>query len=70
MKQMLINVAQPEEERVAVVDQGRLIDLDLELQNYTQTKANLYLGKIVRVESSLEAVSKNAAWGATNSCCG
>ena len=56
MKQMLINVAQPEEKRVAVVDQGRLIDLDLELQSYTQTKANLYLGKIVRVESSLEAV--------------
>ena len=56
MKQMLINVAQAEEKRVAIVKNGQLIDFDLELQNYIQTKGNLYLGKVIRVELSLEAV--------------
>ncbi len=55
MKRMLINATQPEELRVALVDGQRLYDLDIENRTRTQKKANIYKGKITRVEPSLEA---------------
>ncbi|WP_206052598.1 ribonuclease E [Neptunomonas marina] len=55
MKRMLINATQPEELRVALVDGQRLYDLDIESQSREQKKANIYKGKITRVEPSLEA---------------
>jgi ribonuclease E len=55
MKRMLINATQPEELRVALVDGQRLYDLDIEHTNRRQEKANIYKGKITRVEPSLEA---------------
>lgn len=55
MKRMLINATQPEELRVALVDGQRLYDLDIESDSREQKKANIYLGKITRVEPSLEA---------------
>lgn len=55
MKRMLINATQPEELRVALVDGQRLYDLDLENRTREQRKANIYKGKITRVEPSLEA---------------
>lgn len=55
MKRMLINATQPEELRVALVDGQRLYDLDLENRTREQCKANIYKGKITRVEPSLEA---------------
>ncbi|WP_444998319.1 ribonuclease E [Aliikangiella sp. IMCC44359] len=55
MKRMLINATQPEEVRVALVDGQRLFDLDIELVGREQKKANIYKGKITRVEPSLEA---------------
>ncbi len=55
MKRMLINATQPEELRVAMVDGQRLYDLDLENRTREQRKANIYKGKITRVEPSLEA---------------
>ena len=55
MKRMLINATQPEELRVALVDGQRLYDLDIENRAHTQKKANIYKGKITRVEPSLEA---------------
>lgn len=55
MKRMLINATQPEELRVALVDGQRLYDLDIESANREQKKANIYRGKITRVEPSLEA---------------
>ncbi|HEY9037151.1 MAG TPA: Rne/Rng family ribonuclease, partial [Pseudomonadales bacterium] len=55
MKRMLINAAQPEEMRVALVDGQRLFDLDIENRNRIQTKSNIYKGRITRVEPSLEA---------------
>jgi ribonuclease E len=62
MKRMLINATQPEELRVAVAD-GQvlidldkvLIDLDIEVPSQEQKKANVYKGRITRVEPSLEA---------------
>lgn len=55
MKRMLINATHPEEVRVALVDGQRLYDLDIEHRTRVQKKANIYKGKITRVEPSLEA---------------
>ena len=52
---MLINATQPEEIRVALVDGQWLYDLDIENRLREQKKANIYKGKITRIEPSLEA---------------
>ncbi|MHC1479748.1 ribonuclease E [Frateuria aurantia] len=55
MKRMLINATQREELRVAIVDGQALYDLDIEIPSREQKKANIYKGRITRVEPSLEA---------------
>jgi len=55
MKRMLINATQPEELRVAIVDGQKLHNLDIETPGREQKKANIYKGKVTRVEPSLEA---------------
>ncbi|MGK2959996.1 MAG: ribonuclease E [Candidatus Malihini olakiniferum] len=55
MKRMLINATQQEELRVALVDGQRLYELDIESHGHEQKKANIYKGKIIRIEPSLEA---------------
>ena len=55
MKRMLINATQQEELRVAIVDGQKLHDLDIETPAREQKKANVYKGRITRVEPSLEA---------------
>lgn len=55
MKRMLINATQPEELRVALVDGQRLYDLDIESTGREQKKSNIYKGRVVRIEPSLEA---------------
>lgn len=55
MKRMLINATQAEELRVAMVDGQKLYDLDIEVLGREQKKANVYKGKITRIEPSLEA---------------
>ena len=55
MKRMLINATQPEELRVAVADGQVLVDLDIEVPSQEQKKANVYKGRITRIEPSLEA---------------
>ncbi|MHA2937702.1 ribonuclease E [Vibrio sp. RC27] len=55
MKRMLINATQKEEMRVALVDGQRLFDLDIESPGHESKKANIYKGRITRVEPSLEA---------------
>ncbi len=55
MKRMLINATQREELRVAIVDGQSLYDLDIEIPSREQKKANIYKGRITRVEPSLEA---------------
>jgi ribonuclease E len=52
---MLVNATQEEELRVAMVDGQRLIDLDIETPAREQKKANIYKGRITRIEPSLEA---------------
>ncbi len=55
MKRMLINATQSEELRVALVDGQKLYDLDIEAGSREQKKANIYKGRITRIEPSLEA---------------
>ena len=55
MKRMLVNATQQEELRVALVDGQKLYDLSIELPSREQKKANIYKGRISRVEPSLEA---------------
>lgn len=56
MNRMLINATQTEELRVALVSGQTLYDLDIEHAGREQKKANIYKGKITRIEPSLEAV--------------
>ncbi len=55
MKRMLINATQPEELRVAIVDGQKLYNLDIESPGRERKKANIYKGRITRIEPSLEA---------------
>src|SRR5579859_4026543 len=55
MKRMLVNATQEEELRVALVDGQKLFDLSIELPSKEQKKANVYKGRISRIEPSLEA---------------
>ena len=55
MKRMLVNATQEEELRVALVDGQRIYDLDIEIPSRETKKANVYKGRITRVEPSLEA---------------
>lgn len=54
-KNMLIDSAHLEEIRVAVVDGDKLDRFDFASPSKVQIKGNIYLGKIVRVEPSLQA---------------
>ena len=59
MKRMLINATQEEELRLAMVDGQRLYDLNIEAPASERKKANIYKGKITRIEPSLEAAFVN-----------
>ncbi|MEI7815859.1 MAG: Rne/Rng family ribonuclease [Desulfuromonadales bacterium] len=54
-KKMLINVMHPEETRVAIVHDGRLMELNIEISGKEQIKGNIYKGVVVRVEPGLQA---------------
>ncbi|MCA9237000.1 MAG: Rne/Rng family ribonuclease, partial [Planctomycetales bacterium] len=56
MKQeMLINVAQPEECRIAIVEDGSLEELYVERSSQDNYVGNIYKGKIVNLEPSIQA---------------
>ena len=52
---ILINANQPGEIRVALLEDNKLSDLDIEYSGQEQKKSNIYKGKISRIEPSLEA---------------
>ncbi len=52
---MLINVLHPEEARVAIVQDGRLMELNIEISGKEQTRGNIYKGVVLRVEPGLQA---------------
>ena len=61
---MLINATQQEELRVALVDGQKLYDLSIEIPSKEQKKANIYKGRISRIEPSLEACFVDYGCGA------
>lgn len=55
-KKIIIDTANEEETRVAVVNNNELEEYDFEVSNKEEVKGNIYLAKVTRVESSLQAV--------------
>ncbi|MDR2769899.1 MAG: Rne/Rng family ribonuclease [Rickettsiales bacterium] len=56
MKHIYIDAAHQEETRVVLLDQsGRVSDFDIETTTKPQIKGNVYLGKVIRIEPSLQA---------------
>ena len=54
-KRMLVDATHAEEVRVAIVQDQRLIDLDIETASREQIKGNIYLARVTRVEPALQA---------------
>ncbi len=54
-KKMLVNATLPEENRVAIVVDGILAGLDIEVSGREPTKGNIYKAVVVRVETGLQA---------------
>ena len=54
-KEMLINVLQPEECRIAVVEDGVLEELYVERTSHESYTGNIYKGKIVNLEPAIQA---------------
>lgn len=52
---MLINVLEPEETRVAIVEDGRLEELYLERSAKERIVGNIYKGVVTNIEPSIEA---------------
>jgi len=55
IREMLVNVAESEECRVAVVEDGSLEELYIERASLGRYVGNIYKGKVVNVESSIQA---------------
>jgi ribonuclease E len=56
IKKMLINAQDPEESRMAIVEDGILAELIVETPLAAPTRGNIYKAKIVNIEPSLQAV--------------
>lgn len=55
-KEMLINVIQPEESRIAIVEDGVLEELYVERSSAEGYVGNIYKGRVVNIEPSIQAV--------------
>lgn len=53
-KEIIIN-AQPEQTRIAIVENGELVELFIETVDFERTIGNLFLGKVRRVMPSIQA---------------
>src|SRR5438552_14563793 len=54
-KEMLINVLQPEECRIAIVEDGTLEELYIERTSQESYVGNIYKGRVVNIEPSIQA---------------
>src|SRR5271154_5679438 len=54
-KEMLINVMQPEECRIAIIEDGVLEELYAERTSHESYVGNIYKGRIVNIEPSIQA---------------
>jgi hypothetical protein len=55
-KEMLINVLQPEESRIAIVEDDVLEELYVERISQGNLVGNIYKGRVVNIEPSIQAV--------------
>ncbi len=58
-RKMLINAADPEEFRVAILEEGVLAEFAIEASLKEATKGNIYKGVVVNIEPSLQAAFVN-----------
>lgn len=56
MGMILINTRWPEELRIATIAQNKLIDLEIDYSNNDRLKGNIYNARILKIETSLNAV--------------
>ena len=61
-KRMLVNAREPEESRIAIVEDGALEELYIERQNADEIVGNIYKSKVANVESSLQAAFLEMGW--------
>ena len=54
-KEMLINVSEGEECRIALMEDGRLEELYMERTSSTSHVGNIYKGRVTNVEASIQA---------------
>src|SRR5579859_2238367 len=54
-KEMLMNVLQPEESRIAIVEDGTLQELYVERNSLENFVGNIYKGRVVNIEPSIQA---------------
>ena len=54
-KEMLINCLQPEEIRIAIIEDGVLEELYVERTSHESYVGNIYKGRIVNIEPSIQA---------------
>src|SRR6187549_669550 len=54
-KEMLVNVLQPEESRIAILEDGVLEELYVERHSAENYVGNIYKGKVVNIEPSIQA---------------
>ncbi len=54
-REMLVNVSEGEECRVAVLDNGSLEELYIERANIASTVGNIYKGRVVNIEAGIQA---------------
>src|ERR1700689_5036599 len=62
-KEMLINVSQGEECRIALVEDGRLEELYMERTSATSHVGNIYKGRVTNVEPSIQAAFIDFGFG-------
>ncbi len=56
MKKILINSINKKEIRIALINKYKLLNIYTDNNNYKKKKSNIYKGKIINIEPSLEAV--------------
>lgn len=54
-KEMLVNVMQPEESRIAIIEDGTLEELYVERNSVESFAGNIYKGRVVNLEPSIQA---------------
>src|SRR3954467_2879937 len=64
-KEMLINVLQPEECRIAILEDGVLEELYVERTSHESYVGNIYKGRIVNIEPSIQAAFVDFGVGRT-----